>query len=182
MKKIATIFLMMIGLCNLYSQELVPNEYNTNPIYWNNLKLETTNYTKSYLTEQLQLDNAKIEYRVKHDEEWYDGDIVTLRYYPEGNVDNEWVGDFDLNISFKKDHYSLYGKVYVPGFEIKMMGHVFKIGETTREQVDGWLNNGKIVSENDKVYIYTFYTHLGYTTVSFLKATNRLFGFDCDCQ
>ena len=110
--------------------------------------------------------------------------MVRIVYYPQGLHEGKGIGDWALYLKFKEGEYSLSGYVSIPGFIIKMLGKSFVIGETTIDQVDGWLNNGIIKSENSKYYYYKIYTHLGYTTITFLKSTNKLtsFNFDCNCQ
>lgn len=184
MKKIATIVLMLIGLQNIHSQDIAPNTYNTNPIYLEDLQLETSNYSREYLQEKLKLDSNKITYTKKYDYEWYGGNVVEISYYPQGLHEGKGVGDWSLYLDFKEGEYSLSGYVSIPGFKIKMKDNTYVIGETTPEQVDGWLNNGIKKSENSKYVYYKIITHLGYTTITFLKSTNKLtsFKFDCDCQ
>ncbi|MDG1805942.1 hypothetical protein [Flavicella sp.] len=184
MKKIATIVLMLIGLQNIHSQDIAPNTYNTNPIYLEDLQLETSNYSREYLQEKLKLDSNKITYTKKYDYEWYGGNVVRISYYPLGLHEGKGIGDSDLYLTFKEGEYSLSGDVSIPGFSIKMLGKSFVVGETTPDQVDGWLNNGIKKSENSEYQYYDIITHLGYTTLIFLKSTNKLtsFDFDCDCQ
>ena len=44
MKKIAIIVLILVGIQSNYSQDIAPNTYNTNPIYLEDLQLETSKY------------------------------------------------------------------------------------------------------------------------------------------